>query len=322
MTQVHLQAGTSIVIPVYGGGTALGDLVERILAEVLDAGAVGEVVLVDDASRAPTADVARALVSDHRVKLLRLARNSGQHAALLAGVREARHDVIVTIDDDLQNPPGEIPRLLERLAVGDVDVVYGFAPRTSHSAWRRFASGAVRRMLAFVVGKDQAMHMGPFRAFRTSLREGFKGAVGPGVSLDVLLSWSTERFGHVEVAHETRPSGRSGYTLRRLVRFGFDTLTGYSTALLGFVTFLGIAAVLFGAAVLAWVLGRYLIDGTSVAGFPFLASTIALFSGAQMLSIGIVGQYLGRIHLRTQGRPTYHVAERLTWSGDPRVTDA
>jgi undecaprenyl-phosphate 4-deoxy-4-formamido-L-arabinose transferase len=219
---------------------------------------------------------------------------------------------IVTIDDDLQNPPEEIPRLVERLELGDVDVVYGHTPTTSHSWFRRVASIGVRRTVARSTGLGSLLYAGPFRAFRTDLREGFAGAVGPGVSLDVLLSWSTQRFGHVEVRHDARADGESGYTLRKLIRFAFDTLTGYSTALLNVVTLLGIAAVALGLGILAWVFGQYFLTGTSVAGFPFLASSIALFSGAQMLSLGILGQYLGRIHLRVQGRPTYHIAERVS----------
>jgi glycosyltransferase involved in cell wall biosynthesis len=305
--------GVSIVVPVYGGGAALEELLKRSSATIRPTRVPYEILLVDDASPSETSEVARRLAETvPGVTLLRFARNAGQHAALLAGVRAASYPVIVTLDDDLQNPPEEIPMLLERLAAGDVDVVYGFTPQTSHSWFRRFASSGIRRVVARAIGSDSILYVGPFRAFRTDLRDGFAGAVGPGVSMDVLLSWSTQRFGHVEVRHDVRADGASGYTLRKLVRFAFDTLTGYSTSLLNVVTALGLAAVALGLGILTWVLSRYLLDGTSVAGFPFLASSIALFSGAQMLSLGIIGQYLGRIHLRVQGRPSYHIAERVS----------
>lgn len=307
-------AGVSVVVPVYGGGRALEHLVLRTQNVVHQLSMDFEILLVDDASGAPTAELARSVTETMPgVTLLRLARNAGQHAALLAGVRAARHPVVVTLDDDLQNPPEEIPRLLERLTVGDVDVVYGYTPQTAHSRFRRIASLAVRRLVSSIVRSDSLLYVGPFRAFRTELRDGFAGAVGPGVSLDVLLGWSTQRFGHVEVRHDAREDGASGYTLRKLVRFAFDTLTGYSTALLNVVTVLGFAAVGLGLGILAWVLGRYFLVGASVAGFPFLASSIALFSGAQMLSLGIIGQYLGRIHVRVQGRPSYHITERVSF---------
>ena len=315
MISREVASGVSVVVPVYGGASALEQLVLRTQDVTRQQSMSSEILLVDDASGAPTRDVARRLAeSVPGVTLLRLSRNAGQHAALLAGVRAASYPVVVTLDDDLQNPPEEIPVLLERLAVGDVDVVYGYTPQTSHSRFRRIGSLGVRRLVSSIVGSDSILYVGPFRAFRTDLRDGFAGAVGPGVSLDVLLGWSTQRFGHVEVRHDVRADGASGYTLRKLVRFAFDTLTGYSTSLLNVVTALGFAAVALGLGILGWVLGRYFLVGASVAGFPFLASSIALFSGAQMLSLGIIGQYLGRIHVRVQGRPSYHIAERVSSS--------
>jgi glycosyltransferase involved in cell wall biosynthesis len=311
-TSTH-EAGVSLVVPVYGGGAALEALINRSSTLLRSAGLAYEIVLVDDASAPPTRDIARRLAETvPGVTLLRFTRNAGQHAALLAGVRTAICPVVVTLDDDLQNPPEEIPLLLERLAVGDVDVVYGYTPQTTHSWFRRIGSTGIRRVVARAIRSDSILYVGPFRAFRTDLRDGFAGAVGPGVSLDVLLGWSTQRFGHVEVRHDLRADGASGYTLRKLVRFAFDTLTGYSTSLLNVVTALGFAAVALGLGILGWVLGRYFLVGASVAGFPFLASSIALFSGAQMLSLGIIGQYLGRIHVRVQGRPSYHIAERVS----------
>lgn len=323
MPSQHPVEGVSVVVPVFGGGRALQGLVERCSSVLASAGLSHEILLVDDASSPPTSDIARRLAETKpNVTLLRFARNAGQHPALLAGVRAASNPVIVTMDDDLQNPPEEIPLLLERLAVGDVDVVYGYTPQTSHSWFRRLGSRGIRRVVARAIQSDSILHAGPFRAFRTQLRDGFSGAIGPGVSLDVLLGWSTQRFGHVEVRHDIRADGASGYTLRKLFRFAFDTLTGYSTSLLSVVTALGFAAVALGLGILTWVLGQYFFAGASVAGFPFLASSIALFSGAQMLSLGIIGQYLGRIHLRVQGRPSYHVAERIPPSSDGSVRES
>jgi glycosyltransferase involved in cell wall biosynthesis len=311
-----LTQGVSLIVPVFGGAQALVALVSRSSNVLRLSGEPYEIILVDDASVAPTCDVARRLAETvPNVTLLRFARNAGQHAALLAGVRAARYAVAVTLDDDLQNPPEQIPLLLARLAVGDADVVYGTTSRTSHPWCRRLASWFVRRVVASAAGNDVIFYSSPFRAFKTQLREGFAGAAGPGVSLSALLGWSTQRVVNVEVQHDERFDGHSGYTLRRLTRFAFDILTGYSTSLLNVVSILGIVAVTFGLAILAWVLGRYFLFGTSVAGFPFLALSIALFSGAQMLSLGIIGQYLGRVHMRVQGRPTYHIVERIPADG-------
>lgn len=308
-------AGVSVVVPVFGGGVTLEALVDRIEGTLDSMEEPYEIILVDDASNPPTRTVVLSLAENREsVVLLRLHRNAGQHAAVLAGIREASYPIIVTLDDDLQNPPEEIPRLVNRLRVGDLDVIHGYARRSSHTYWRRRASRGLRGLIATTTGDEAVRFGGSFRAFWTDLRNGFATAVGPSVSLNVLLSWSTQRFGFVEVRHDARADGESGYTPRKLLRLAFDMLTGHSTILLSAVSVLGILSVIFGLGVLAYVIVRYVSDGSSVAGFPFLASTIALFSGAQMLSLGILGHYLGRIHVRVQGRPSYYIAERISRS--------
>lgn len=302
------RAGVTLCVPVHNTTQTLVALHER--AAVVLADRSWELVLVDDGSRPGTWAVASELAQQPGVVALRLGRNAGQHAALLAGIRHASFDVIVTLDDDLQNPPEEIPRLLEVLdADPGVDVVYGWSAETAHRWWRRLASTATRRLLARVLGAPNAGRMGPFRAFRTRLREGFDVDTGPGVSIDALLAWTTTRFAWVEVAHHARADGRSGYSFRTLRRYALDVITGYSTAPLRIVTRIGLLASVFGFGILVYVVGRYLAVGTSVAGFPFLASIISIFSGLQLLSLGVIGEYLGRTHLRVLGQPAYVVAE-------------
>jgi glycosyltransferase involved in cell wall biosynthesis len=302
-----LPPGVSVVVPVYQSNRTLRHLVDRIEAS-LD-GQNWELILVDDGSDAPTWTIVADLAASEKITGIRLSRNSGQHAALLAGIRQARFDVIVTLDDDLQNPPEEIPRLLGLLQSEDVDLVYGWSPSPAQDWWRRAGSSVLRRVILRLLGVSGAERIGPFRAFRTRLRDGFSGNMGPGVSLDALLSWTTSRLRWIEVGHAERHDGRSGYSLRTLSRFAFDVITGFSTAPLKWVTRLGFAAALFGLSVLVYVVGGYFVRGTTVAGFAFMTSLIALFSGAQMLSIGILGEYLGRTHVRVMGQPTYVVAE-------------
>jgi glycosyltransferase involved in cell wall biosynthesis len=208
----------SVVVPVYRSDILLPELVERVRRSL--AGQAHEIILVDDGS--PTATTWPAvdeLATRYPcVRGLRLSRNFGQHNALLAGVRVARAPIIVTMDDDLQNPPEEIPALLERLAMGDADVVYGATPHVAQNLWRRWASSVTRRAMASALGAENATQITSFRAFRTSLREAFEGEIGPSVSLDALLSWATARFASVEVEHHDRREGRSNYTFRQLVR--------------------------------------------------------------------------------------------------------
>ena len=166
--------------------------------------------------------------------------------------------------------------------------------------------------MASSLGVDNAARMSSFRLFRTHLRDGFDGDLGPGVSIDALLSWSTSRFASVDVQHSERAEGRSNYTFRKLLRFALDTATGYSAVPLQIAMTLGLITAVFGVGVLFWVIGRQIVQGTDVPGFPFLASMIAIFSGVQLITIGIIGEYLARMHFRVMHKPTYVVAERTT----------
>jgi len=296
----------SVVIPVYRSTTSLIPLVNR-LEEAL-VGCEFEIILVDDGSPAATWEIAADLAKTHAsVRAIRLGRNFGQHNALIAGIRSARHAVIVTMDDDLQNPPEEVPRLLAALGPS-VDVVYGVSSNVAQTAWRRFGSSLARRIISRL-GAVNVTQMSSFRVIRRDLRESFPEDLGPSVSLDAMLSWVTERFETIEVEHVDRQDGKSNYSASRLVRFALDVTTGYSAVPLQIALTLGLATAAFGVAVLAYVLIRFAVSGTSVAGFPFLASIIAIFSGVQLLTLGVIGEYLARMHFRIMRKPTYVIAE-------------
>jgi len=299
-------APVSIIVPVYRSTESLHPLVNR-LEEAL-AGREFEIILVDDGSPSATWEIAADLAMTHAsVSAMRLGRNFGQHNALLAGIRSARHPVIVTMDDDLQNPPEEVPRLLAALGPS-VDVVYGVSSNVAQTAWRRFGSSLARRIISRL-GAVNVTQMSSFRVIRRDLRESFPEDLGPSVSLDAMLSWVTERFETIEVEHVDRQDGKSNYSASRLVRFALDVTTGYSAVPLQIALTLGLATAAFGVAVLAYVLIRFAVSGTSVAGFPFLASIIAIFSGVQLLTLGVIGEYLARMHFRIMRKPTYVIAE-------------
>jgi glycosyltransferase involved in cell wall biosynthesis len=304
-----LAHGVSVVVPVFRSGPTLSELVERVDAVLADT--PHEIVLVDDGSPESTWEVVRSLATAHdNVRALRLGRNFGQHNALVAGVRAASYELTITIDDDLQNPPEEMPTLLEALHAG-LDVVYGTPSAASQDRWRRTAGRLSRWAMAGALGAENAAKMTSFRAFRTDLRRAFDGEVGPSVSLDALLSWGTNRFGSVEVRHDARQEGSSNYSFRRLLRFAIDTATGYSALPLQVATTVGFATAIFGLGLLVWVLGRLVVEGGSAPGFPFLASAIAIFSGVQLMTLGIMGEYLARMHFRLMRKPTYVVAEEF-----------
>lgn len=294
------------MVPTYKSPTTLAELVARI-------GAVNlgeyEVIVVDDGNDDSTwSEILRLSQTDSPVIGLRLGRNYGQHSAILAGVRKAKYSQIVTLDDDLQNPPEDIPKLLVELKPG-VDVVYGVSSEVRQNLFRRFTSKFTKAVFAKVLGFESAISISSFRAFRAQLKEGFAGDLGPHVSLDALLTWSTSRFSTVEVSHHPRRVGKSNYSLGKLIRFMLDTATSYSTRPLRLATTIGFITTLFGLLLLVWVVGNALFVGDSVPGFPFLAASIAVFSGVQLVVLGILGEYLGKIHFRAMNKPTFSVSE-------------
>jgi len=299
----------SVVVPVYRSEATLRELHRRVVGALAPRGAAFEIVFVEDCGGDGSWRVIEELArSDARVKGIRLSRNFGQHNALLCGIRAARHEVVVTIDDDLQNPPEEIARLLARLDEG-YDVVYGAPEREQHGFLRGRASAITKMALMRAMGSDTARHVSAFRAFRTYLREVFSSYRSPFVSIDVLLTWGTARFSHLTVRHDARAAGESNYTLRKLVVHALNMVTGFTTLPLRLAAVLGFAFALFGLGVLAYVIAVYLARGGSVPGFPFLASVIAIFSGVQLFALGIIGEYLARVHLRSLDRPPYLVRD-------------
>ncbi len=275
-----------------------------------------EVILVNDASTDDSWDAIAALSrADARVHGIDLARNFGQHNATLAGIRRARYDVIVTIDDDLQHPPEEIPALLAKLAEGH-DVVYGTPADYRQPLSRVVASRFMRLALRQVVPSGMARHVTAFRAFRAEVATAFAQHRAPHVSIDALLAWGTARFAAVTVRHEPRSAGESNYTTFALVRYAFTMMTGFSARPLRLVSLVGFAFTLIGAAMLALVVVNRVLRGAAVPGFTFLAASLALFSGIQLFALGTIGEYLARMYERIIDRPTYVVRRATGPAGD------
>ncbi len=303
--QDTLLPGISVIVPVYNGEATLPDLIARLDRTLKECESEFEVVLVNDGSQDHSWEIVRSLSRRHSwVRGMNLMRNYGQHNALLCGVRAARYQTTVIMDDDLQHPPEEIPSLLGKLAEG-YDVVYGTPEREQHEFWRTLAARFTKITLQSVLGAETARKVSPFRAFRTQLRNAFANYQSPFVSIDVLLTWGTNRFTAVSVRHEPRRVGRSQYTFWKLITHALNMTTGFSVLPLQLATAVGFTFTLFGVFILAYVLGRYLILGIDVPGFTFLASTIAVFSGAQLFALGIMGEYLARMHFRMMERPPY-----------------
>lgn len=308
--------GVSVVVPVYNSALSLPTLVERLDSVLKHPCHQYEVILVNDGSRDASWSVIEHLCGRFPfVRGIDLMRNYGQHNALLVGIRAAQYEIIITMDDDLQHPPEEIPHLLTKLSEG-YDVVYGTPLREQHGFWRNLASQVTKLALQSAMGAEIARKVSAFRAFRTELCSAFANYQSPFVSIDVLLTWGSTRFAAVPVRHKPRRIGASSYTFGKLITHALNMMTGFSIWPLQLASLIGFGFTLFGIGVLMYVIGRYLIQGGSVPGFPFLASIIAIFSGAQLFALGVIGEYLARMHFGLMGRPTYIVRASVGWPTD------
>lgn len=306
MTTPRLQ-GISAVVPAYNSEQSLPTLVERLEPVLRAAADRFELIFVNDGSRDGTWTVIQSLARQRPwIRAVDLMRNSGQHNALLCGVRLAQYEVIITLDDDLQDPPEEIPKLLAALG-DDVDVVYGAPQVEVHGLWRNLASQVTKMVLQGALGAETARMVGPFRAFRSHVRGAFADYRSSYVNFDVLLTWGTSRFRAIRVRHDPRPFGASNYTFWKLVTHSLNMFTGFSALPLQVASVLGFALTLFGGALLVYVLARYLVAGGSVPGFAFQASITIIFSGAQLATLGIIGEYLARMHFRLLDQPAYSI---------------
>jgi glycosyltransferase involved in cell wall biosynthesis len=297
----------TVVVPVYRGEFLVEPLVDR-LAQVLPKIAKKyELLLVNDGSPDDSWPVIQSLSRRYRwVRGILLMRNYGQHNATLCGVREAKYEITITMDQDLQHPPEEIPILLAELDKG-FDVVYGSPRKLPQGVIRNLLTANIKKTLARVMGVPSVKNISAFRAFRTELRNAFMNFQSPALIIDVLLSWGTTHFTSVQVDIE-KPEARSNYRFSALVKAAVLILTGYSTTPLRMASWIGFLMTIFGLGVFIYVVIISFMEG-NVPGFPFLASIIALFSGAQLFAMGIFGEYLARIFDRSMDRPAYIIHE-------------
>jgi undecaprenyl-phosphate 4-deoxy-4-formamido-L-arabinose transferase len=305
----QLPKGISIVVPVYNSYDSLTLLSKRLKSIFEQIGGCFELIMVNDGSEDDSWDIIVQLSRSYEwCRGFNLIRNYGQHNAVLCGVRMAKYDTIVTMDDDLQHPPEEIPKLIEELANG-YDCVYGKPIKYQHSFLRNLATFITKLALQKAMGTLPATNIGPFRAFRTSLRNAFSNYRGSYVSIDALLTWGTRKFSVVEVNHATRTTNHSNYTWKKLILHTINMMTGFSTLPLKLASLIGFSSAVLGVCLFVYVLLKFMIVGGQVPGFSFLASTLLIFSGAQLVAIGIMGEYLARIFSRTLDQPVYLVSE-------------
>ena len=293
----------SFVIPLYNSADSIGSLVREIEGLTVDGG--HEVVLVNDGSADNTADVCRALVRDARIPVTYVehARNFGEHNAVLTGWRHAHGAHIVNLDDDGQNPPSEAVRLWQHARARALDVVYGQYDIKRHSPFRNAGSWLTNRMTDWALDKPKGFYLSSFRCVSGDIARHVIGYAGPYPYIDGLLLQVTQRIDSIEVRHDERRAGTSGYTLRRLIRLWLSAWLNFSVLPLRAATFLGFLTALAGIAAFAVVLMLWIQGVGPEYGWGWVMATVLIFSGTQLVILGLIGEYLGRMFLTVNQRP-------------------
>ena len=301
----------SAVIPLYNEAITVERLHERLSGTLESLGKSYEVIYVDDGSTDGTTEILQALhKKDHKVKVIVFNRNYGQHAAVVAGFERAAGEVIVTLDGDLQNPPEEIPRLLAKIEEG-YDVVGGWRMGRQDSIVRRALSYMINQVTSLIVGVKMKDYGCMLRAYRREVAERICQCQEISSFIPVLANFFAGSVAEIPVGHSPRSSGRSRYTPFRLLRLNFDLLTGFSLLPIQVVSFAGILISFLGLGFALFLGIRRFFVGPEVEGVFTLFAILFFFVGLQILALGLIGEYIGRIYMEVRRRPRYVVREIL-----------
>lgn len=295
----------SVVVPVYNSADTLPALVERLTRVLNTMSSRYEIILLDDGSRDHSWKVMQSLRQLHgaHLTIVQLMRNYGQHNTLMCGLNLAQGKYVVTMDDDLQNPPEEIPTLLTHISANELDLVYGCPDQRSHARWRNLGATLVwsfyRRVFRNPITPT------PFRIMRHQLARSVQFYDLNFTYLDGLFAWCTNRIGAVAVEHHARAEGRSGYSLGKLLGLALNLYTNFSLLPLQVVSGLGFATASTGFLIGIYYLIQYLTANIAVPGYASTIIAILILGGVQLLALGVMGEYIGRLHLNVNRKPQY-----------------
>lgn len=308
--------GLSIVVPVYRAAATIGTLVEALGALTPEGGM--ELVLVNDGSPDDSGEICRALVRSARVPVVYVehTRNFGEHNAVLTGLRHARGRYVITMDDDLQNPPGEVIRLYDHARLGGWDVVYTRYAVKQHAAWRNLGSRFANKVADWLLDKPPGLYLSSFRCMSALVVEAITRYQGPYPYIDGLIMQMTRRISSIEVVHLPRAAGHSTYDFRRLVRLWLNLATSFSLAPLRVGIIAGAVMAGLGAIGALATIFEALTTHDTPSGWASTMTVILLLAGVQFTMLGIMGEYIGRTFLSANGKPQGTI--RLVERGDGR----
>ena len=296
----------SIVVPVYNGAASVPTLVDALSR--LNVPGELEIILVNDYSSDDSWEVCRELCRRSHIAMtvVNLSRNFGEHNAVMAGLTHARGAHIVTMDDDLQNPPEEVVRLWRHTRDNDFDVVYTFFAEKKHSSWRNLGSRFTNWCADRLLDKPQGLYLSSFRCVNSFTARTITSHTGPFPYVDGLILQVTQNIGQLQVAHVARSEGRSNYTLKRLMRLFFSMLLNFSFTPLRLGVLVGFGMAVLGLLGFVEVLIEVVAGGTPRGWASVMAST-SLLAGVQLMMLGLLGEYVGRLFLTANKKPQFVV---------------
>lgn len=297
----------SVVIPVYNSEASIERVVEEVLAEV---SYEVEIVLVNDCSKDKSEKKCKALCEKfNQVKFLNLSKNFGQHNAIMAGLSVVDGDLIVCMDDDLQTPPQEVNKLIDTLIEQDYDVVYGNYGEKKHSVFRNWGSSVNDKMANYMLGKPKEIQITSFFAMRRYIAEEIKNYRYSFPYLGGLIFRTTNKIGKVDVHHESRKEGKSNYNFKKLIGLWFNGFINFSVTPLRLTSLIGTFFSGAGFLYLIVIIIKKLIDPGIAMGWTSIMATVIFFGGIQLISIGLIGEYIGRLYLNINEKPQYVIRE-------------
>lgn len=305
MTELQL----SVVIPVYRSASTLKELHRRISATLDAEGIQFELIFIEDCGGDDSWLIIEEIVAaDSRVRGFQLSRNFGQHAATICGFSQSQGQWVATMDDDLEQIPEHLPKLIIKAAEG-YDLVYGIYAERSHKAWRNISSSVARWMFNKAIPSLNYTYTS-YRVIRGDIARALIQFDSPFPFVDGYLSWLTGRCASVEVPHGTRLQGASNYTLQKLITHTVNIFVTFSDLPLRMATWFGLGAFIFGIIWMLIILVRYALGGVFVSGFTSIMVGTLMFGGVQLLMLGIFGEYLGRMNFKSSKKPLYLIGKR------------
>lgn len=301
----------SVVVPLLNEEENLYELQQRLNATLSDLKLPFEIIYVNDGSTDRTQEILEKFYKEYpNVKVIELATNCGQHLAIMKGFEKARGEIVITIDGDLQNPPEEIPRLIKKIEEG-YDVVGTYRKKRKDSIFRKIPSYIANKLTSYLTGVKLRDYGCMLRAYTREIVDYVNMCSDATTFIPVLANTFAKKIAEIEIEHKERKKGKTKYSFFKLLRLNFDIVTNFSIFPIQFIGFSGVVIAILGLLFAIFLFVRRLIVGPEVEGIFTLFAILFFFIGVQILALGVIGEYIGRIYMEVKKRPRHIVKKEL-----------